>query len=81
MKTGFSAAIRLAAFSLLLGAPTLVQAQDYTYTTNNGTITITRYTGSGGEVSIPDTINGLPVISIGNGAFERCTSLTSGAPA
>ena len=50
---------------------------DFTYTTNNGTITITGYTGSGGAVTIPDTINGLPVTSIGDNAFYYCTSLTS----
>ena len=40
-----------------LALPTLVQAQ-FTYTTNNGAITITGYTGSGGAVVIPATING-----------------------
>jgi len=54
-----------------------VQALDYTYTTNNGAITITGYTGSGGDVSIPSEINGLPVISIENGAFSGCANLTS----
>ena len=40
--------------SLLFWAlTTTVQAQDYTYTTNNGTITIIRYTGVGGEVTVP----------------------------
>ena len=48
-----------------------------TWTTNNGTITITGYTGSGGAVTIPGTINGLPVTSIGVNAFSNCTSLTS----
>ena len=61
---------------LLLALPVAVQAQ-FTYTTNNGTITITRYTGSGGAVTIPDTINGLPVTSIGVNAFVYCTSLTN----
>ncbi len=56
---------------LLLTLPAVVQAQ-FNYTTNNGTITITKYTGSGGDVTIPDTINGLPVTSIGDGAFSRC---------
>ena len=36
------------------------------YTTNNGTVTITRYTGPGGAVAIPSTINGLPVTTIGD---------------
>src|ERR1019366_359508 len=39
---------------LLLALPAAVQAQ-FTYTTNNGTITITGYTGTGGAVTIPDT--------------------------
>ena len=55
--------------SLLLALPAVVQAQ-FTYTTNNGTITITGYTGPGGAVTIPDTINGLPVTSIGDYAFN-----------
>jgi hypothetical protein len=54
-----------------------VVANQYTYTTNNGTITITKYTGPGGAVTIPSTINGLPVTSIGDSAFESYTSLTS----
>jgi BspA type Leucine rich repeat region (6 copies) len=69
---------------LLLTLPAVVQAQSYTdgygtwyYTTNNGTITITGYTGPGGAVTIPDTINGLSVTSIGDYAFEDCTSLLS----
>ena len=50
---------------------------EFNYTINNGTITITGYTGPGGAVTIPDTINGLPVTSIGDCAFYNCTSLTS----
>jgi hypothetical protein len=60
---------------LVLGPPAVVQAQ-FTYTTTNGTITITGYTGPGGDVIIPDTINGLQVTSIGDRAFASC-SLTS----
>jgi uncharacterized delta-60 repeat protein len=56
---------------------TLLYLPPYTYTNNNGTITITKYTGSGGAVSIPSTIYGLPVTSIGHGAFASCASLTS----
>jgi hypothetical protein len=61
---------------LLLTLPAVVQAQ-FTYTINNGTITITGYTGPGGAVTIPDTINGSPVTSIGYEAFLDCHSLTS----
>ena len=60
---------------LLLTAP--AQAEDYSSTTNNGTITITGYTGSGGAITIPNQINNLPVTSIGNWAFSACASLTS----
>lgn len=61
---------------LLLTLPDGLQAQ-FNYTINNGTITITRYTGSAGAVTIPDTINGLPVTSIGNYAFQNEITLIS----
>src|SRR5438046_297261 len=61
---------------MLLTLPTAAKAQDYTFTTNNGTITITRYTGPGGAVSLPTAINGMPVTSIGNSAFQNLSSLT-----
>jgi hypothetical protein len=53
---------------LLLAIPVAVQAQ-FNYTVTNQTITITGYTGTSSVVDIPSTINGLPVISIGAGAF------------
>ena len=53
---------------LLLTLPAVVQAQ-FDYTINNGTVTITGYTGSGGAVTIPAMISGLPVASIGDSAF------------
>ena len=50
---------------VLLAPPAPVQAQfDYTYN-GDGTVTITGYTGPGGDVTIPSTINALPVTSIG----------------
>ncbi len=55
---------------LLLALPSLVEAQ-YTFTTNHGTITITRYCcGDAVPLIIPSTINGLPVTAIGSGAFQ-----------
>ena len=61
---------------LLLVLPSTVQAQ-FNYVITNGTVTITKYTGSGGDVSIPHTITGLPVTGIGDEAFYYCISLTS----
>ena len=49
------AALVMAAFNF---STTVVQAQ-FNFTTNNGTITITRYAGSGGAVTIPETIDGV----------------------
>ncbi|MGA2749790.1 MAG: leucine-rich repeat domain-containing protein [Verrucomicrobiota bacterium] len=63
---------------LLLGAPRAVQAQ-FSYVTNAGTITIIYpgYSGPTGAVTIPATINGLPVTSIGTNAFYNCNPMTS----
>ena len=58
---------------LLLTLPAVVQAQ-FIYTAAGGRVTITGYTGLGGGVIIPDTINSLPVTSIGIYAFEYCTN-------
>lgn len=49
--------------------------QSFTYTTNNGAITIVKYIGSGGMVVIPSRINALPVTRIGDSAFYACTAL------
>jgi hypothetical protein len=47
----------------------------FRYVTNSGAITITGYTGSGPAI-IPGTLNGYPVTTIGNTAFEGDSSLT-----
>jgi hypothetical protein len=39
--------------------------EHFQYTNNGSSVTITGYTGPGGNVIIPGTINGLPVKSIG----------------
>jgi len=61
---------------LLLLPITNVQAQ-YACTTNNNTLTITKYTGSGGSLSLPSKINGLSVTCIGDWAFQECDTLTN----
>ena len=50
---------------------------DFEYEVDDGKVTITRYKGNGGDVVVPDTIDGLPVNRIGSYAFQGCTSLTS----
>jgi hypothetical protein len=76
-----SYAVRLLPLLLLLTLPAAVQAQ-FTSTTVNGTIIITGYTYFGnwpGSVTVPSTINGLPVTRIGSWAFTGlgCSSLAN----
>jgi hypothetical protein len=54
-----------------------LQSGDFTYTESGGTITITKYTGTGGDVVIPAAIDGKPVLYIGSFAFVSCSGLTS----
>jgi hypothetical protein len=62
---------------VLLSLTAAGQAQDFTYITNNGAITITGYTGPGGNVTIPSTIDALPVTAIGVAAFANSSNLTA----
>jgi len=50
---------------------------DYTYIVENGEATITGYTGTGGDVTIPATLGGYPVTTIGDEAFYSCRGMTS----
>src|ERR1700689_4853709 len=74
---------------LLLALPAVAQAQDaystnadgsvYTYSTNaDGSANIVAYSGPPWVVNIPANINGLPVTSLGQGAFadEDLASVT-----
>ena len=50
----------------------------YTYEVSNGEATITDVnTSISGNITIPSTLDGYPVTSIGRSAFSDCTSLTS----
>ena len=50
----------------------------YTYTVTNGEATITDVdTSISGEITIPSTLGGYPVTSIGALAFFNCSSITS----
>ena len=50
---------------------------DFKYEVDDGKVTIADYTGAGGAVTVPNTIEGLPVTTIGDNAFCYCTGLTS----
>lgn len=70
IRLGLSAAV-----AAMLAAPVAVRAQ-YNYSINgDGSITVTGYTGAGGAVAIPDTLNGLRVTSIGKESFYYCDTL------
>lgn len=56
---------------------TFTVTSDFTYTTGGGAATITGYTGGGGAITLPATINGLPVTAIGDNAFYNHDTLTS----
>ena len=49
---------------------------DFEYTVSDGTVTITKYTGTGGDVTVPETIDGMAVTVIGESAFAEHTDVT-----
>ena len=76
--------IKVLWFSFVLGLSILTLrayadiSGDYEYTDNgNNTCTITDYTGPGGSISMPDTLDGLTVTVIGDLSFYDNDSLTS----
>jgi hypothetical protein len=79
MKT--NSHIESVCLSLVFLAGTLAvrgsQFGDFTYESSGTEIIITGYTGPGGNVTIPESIKGLPVRRIGGCAFQGCASLTS----
>ena len=62
--------MKLLTLLLLLALPAVAQDRFYYTHNGDGTITITEYTGPAGAVIIPDTINGLPVTTLGIMAFK-----------
>ena len=76
--------ILLAAALLLLcvpaGAIPTVEAAtytsgDYTYSVSGTDATITKYSGSATDLTVPDTLGGYPVTAIGNSAFYNNKTL------
>jgi hypothetical protein len=68
---------RLGFILLMPLAATAQQYGDFFYSSDGTAITITGYKGPGGAVTIPATINGLPVTSLGSYACQSNSSLTS----
>jgi Leucine-rich repeat (LRR) protein len=57
-------------------AEDLVTEDGFTYTVKNNEVTITKYVGTETEVEIPETIQGMPVVAIGERAFYSCRNVT-----
>ena len=74
MRIGTFTALLAAALVFVVQTVALAQFQ---FVTNNGAITITGYSGAGGAVTIPATINSLPVTAIGDMAFWYMQGITS----
>ncbi len=74
----FLLSLFLLLFLASLATPLAAQSfGDFTYSSTATAITITRYTGAGGAVVVPDTIAGLPVRAIQVRAFMDKTAITS----
>lgn len=57
--------------------PFITVASEYEYSINDNKVIITKYTGIGGDVSIPETLEGAPVVTIGKTAFYGNQNLIS----
>jgi hypothetical protein len=68
IKRSFVLPLLVAVVAGLVAFPSQAQFE-FDYTINNGTVTIVAYGGTNRVVVIPDTIDGLPVTSIGTEAF------------
>lgn len=78
-------ALLLSLFLLIFSLPfvfpfaSALSEEDFTYevSEDGASVTVTGYTASGLDVTVPDTIAGLPVKAIGSNAFDGMYSLTS----
>ena len=62
----------------ILALPAIVRGQDFSYSVNgDATCIITRYSGPGGDLAIPGTINGRAVVGIADSTFWGVDSLSS----
>ena len=66
---------------LLLCFAALAEDTDFTWQEQgNGTVIITSWTGTGDQVTVPETLGGLAVSGIGSGVFAGKTALTVSLP-
>ncbi len=68
--------ILLLTLCLLFSAALAETEGDFSYSVSNGEAKITAYTGSAACLTLPDTLGGYPVTTIGLCAFRDCVSLT-----
>jgi len=59
----------------IIGSVQADQWGDWTYSSDGTNVTIRGYTGTNGDVVIPNIISNMPVITIGSGAFSNCVSM------
>lgn len=52
-------------------------ADGFVYTVSDDAVTIKQYTGTAAEITVPETIDGLPVTTVGDGAFSYKSELQS----
>lgn len=76
MQLGQNSIQKVCLLVAMLALPATLQAQ-FAFTTNNGSITITSYTGTDSAAVIPAATNGYPVTTIGSYAFLSNPNLTS----
>ena len=75
IRTWFVISLILGLVIVTFGCTTGGNSGDFIYE-GTDTITILRYNGTGGNVTIPAYIKGKPVTAIGDHAFALCDSLT-----
>jgi hypothetical protein len=72
----FPQVVKIACLSCAMMLPAATQAQ-FNFSTNNNTLAVTSYTGSGGVVIIPAITNGLSVVAVAPAAFGTKSLITS----
>ena len=80
IPVGFGRWLPLLCWLAAVSTATALQSGDFTYEINSpdtNTVTITGYTGDGGAVVIPSTIDSKDVTTIGTNAFYYCDTMTS----